>query len=136
MPPPPAGTAAAAAANDVHRCAAADILTLPFPPPCRRRTNNAAIFCLEMGQGGGGVSSACFAHSALLALIHVGGVFRVVRWQGNWWQYWGIGGSVLALGHHWLRITRYFAAWRWGGRVGGVVLMRRRWWRVGWAGEL
>ena len=69
-------------------------------------------------------------------LVCVGRVFRVVRWQGNWWQYWGIGGGALALGRRRLRVTGDFAAWRWGGRVGGVVLMGCWWWRVGWAGEL
>ncbi len=114
-------------------CQCPDIaIAAALPPPHKQ----CCHFLFGNGSGGGGS-----AVLALLAPLHlqsfcIGRVFRVVRWQGNWWQYWGVGGGALVLGCHWLRVTGDFAAWHWGGRVGRVVLMGRWWWRVGWAGEL
>ncbi len=113
-------------------CRRPDIAIAAALPPLHEQRCH---FCLEMGQGGG-VNSACFTCATPLALVRVGRVFRVVRWQGKWWQYWGVGGGALVLGCRWLRLTGDFAAWRWGGRFGGMVLMGCRWWCVGWAGEL
>jgi hypothetical protein len=69
--------------------------------------------------GGGGVSGICFAHVACLALVAVGGVLQVVRWQGMggnvvgafamaWW-YWGVVGALLAAQQQ---------GRRWGGDIG------------------
>ncbi len=60
--PPPAAAAAAAAtaaaAANVHGCAAANALTLPSTPPCRRLPNNsAALHCHFLcGNGAGGAN--------------------------------------------------------------------------------
>jgi hypothetical protein len=111
-------------------------ITPTLPPPPEQLRCYALPFFVWKWVRGGGVSSACFACAAPLALVRIGGVFGVVRWRGNWWQCWGIGGGLLALGRRRLHVSSDFAAWHWGGHVGGVVLMGRWRWRIGWAGAL
>jgi hypothetical protein len=84
----------------------------------------------------GGGSRACFARVARLALVRVGEVLGwLVRWRGNRWQRWRVGGGASVLGRRRLRVSGDLAGWCWGGRFSGVVLRGAsavaHWWGQG-----
>jgi len=101
------------------------------------RGEGGVVALANSGSGRGG-SGGHFTQlvSAWLALVCIGRVLGVVRWQGNWRQYWCIGGGESEMGCCRLRASGIFAGWFWGGHVGRVVLMGHWRWCVDGAGAL